>query len=92
MTPFPNIAELTRIKRWLNVHRGDHPVEYHFWDAVMTVWFLGLIGWLPAFLLEIWWAVPACVIMAWSPAWYLGMRARAHATARLRCDWLDQRA
>ena len=92
MSLFPSLAELTRIKRWLNAHRADHPVEYHLWDAVMTVWFLGLIGWLPGLLLDAWWCVPLCMLMACCPSWYLGLRARAHASARLRCDWLAEGA
>ena len=29
-----------------------------------------------------------CLLGMWTPALYVGWRARAHAAGRLRCDWL----
>ena len=46
------LPELQRIKRWQIAHRAEHPVEYHLWDAVLTLWVLGCVSWLPALALE----------------------------------------
>ena len=46
------LSELQRIKRWQIAHRAEHPVEYHLWDAVLTLWVLGCVSWLPALALE----------------------------------------
>ena len=36
--------------------RQEHPLEFQLWDAVMTCWFMGWVGWLPTFALDAWWA------------------------------------
>ena len=46
------LDELQRIKQWHVDHRSDHPVEYHLWDAMLTLWLMGWVGWLPAFAFE----------------------------------------
>jgi hypothetical protein len=83
------LAQLQRVKNW---HEGQHaarPVEYQVWQAVMTLWVMGCMGWLPAFVLEAAWAYPLCLLGVFSPRLYVDWRARANALQRLRCDWLD---
>ncbi len=41
------LNELQRIKQWHVHHRQDHPLEYHLWDAMLTLWLMGWVGWLP---------------------------------------------
>jgi hypothetical protein len=82
------LAELQRIKRWHVAHRGDHPVEYHLWDAVLTLWVMGWVGWLPAYAFEQLWGLPLCALAAAAPSLYVGWRLKAHRAHKLRCDWL----
>jgi hypothetical protein len=81
------LRELQRIKQWHVDHRRDRPVEYHLWDAVLTLWLMGWVGWLPTFLLDDIWAAPLCFVGACLPSLYIHWRLRAHHTARVRCDW-----
>ncbi|WP_041675624.1 hypothetical protein [Ramlibacter tataouinensis] len=83
------LAELHRIKQWQLAHRRDHPLEYHCWDGVLTLWLMGWIGWLPALALDQLWALPLCLLGAASPNLYVAWRASAHQRRRLRCDWLQ---
>jgi hypothetical protein len=39
------LTELQRIKKWHVAHRGEHPLEYHLWDTVLTLWLMGWVGW-----------------------------------------------
>jgi hypothetical protein len=82
------LDELQRIKRWHVAHRADHPVEYHLWDAMLTLWLMGWVGWLPAFAFGAVWATPLCMLAMFAPTLYVAWRVRAHRTRRLRCDWL----
>ena len=34
------LNELQRIKQWHVAHKADHPLEYHLWDLVLTLWVL----------------------------------------------------
>lgn len=52
-----SLAELQRIKKWQMAHQAEHPVEYELWQAVMTVWVMGWVGWLPALAFDAWWAM-----------------------------------
>jgi hypothetical protein len=93
MTPwltqvFP-FSELQRIKQWHLEHALDHPVEYQLWDAVLTSWFMGWVGWLPTWVLDAWWACGLCILGMVTPQLYIAWRARAHTLNRLRCDWLQ---
>ena len=83
-----NLAELQRIKQWQVRHRLDHPVEYHLWDMMLTLWLVGWVGWLPTFAFDAVWAAPLCFTAMCAPALYVRWRIRAHAAGRLRCDWL----
>lgn len=82
------LSELHCVRRWMLAHKADHPVEYHCWDAVMTLCVMGAMGWAPALILEQgWWALPLCALGFCGPTLYVYRRLRAHAQGRLRCDW-----
>jgi hypothetical protein len=83
------LTELQCIKKWHVAHRKDHPLEYHVWDTVLTLWLIGWVGWLPAFALEAWWALTPCAVAILVPRLYVGWRKQAHIQQRLRCDWMD---
>lgn len=84
-----NFHQLTALRAWMQAHRAAHPVEYHAWDAVLTLWLMGWMG-APAGLLLDWpWEVVACVALFFVPPGYLRLRTRLHRRQRLRCDWLD---
>ena len=84
------LAELGRIKHWQLAHKDQQPLEYQAWDAVLTLWVMGWVGWLPALALELLWAWPLCLLGVAAPRLYVSWRARAHRARRLRCDWLDE--
>ena len=81
------LTELQRIKQWHVAHRPDHPLEYHLWDAILTLWVMGWVGWLPVYAFQQWWAIPLCVLAIAAPGLYAGWRTRAHRARWLRCDW-----
>ncbi len=87
-----SLAQLQRLKDWHAAHRVRQPMENRVWDAVLTVWLMGWIGWVPAFVFEAPWAYPLCMLGMLMPQLYVHWRARAHAVQRLRCDWLTQLA
>jgi hypothetical protein len=82
------LAELQRIKQWHVAHRAEHPLEYHLWDAMLTLWVMGWVGWLPAYAFEQFWSMPLCVLAMAAPSMYVAWRSRAHRAHKLRCDWL----
>lgn len=84
-----SLTELKRIKNWHAAQHGAHPLERQVWEAVMTVWVMAWIAWLPAYAFDDAWAYPLCLLGVFAPAIYVQLRARAHARGRLRCDWLD---
>ena len=89
MIAAPSLTDLQRIKRWLVAHKARQPLEYHAFDAVLTVWMMGWIGWAPALLLEqALWFWPLCLLAMRAPALYVRWRRRLQAGGRLRCDWL----
>jgi hypothetical protein len=57
---------------------------------VLTTWFIGWVGWLPTWALDLWWCAGPCLLGMLAPRLYIGWRARAHAQHRLRCDWLPE--
>ncbi|MEK8032617.1 hypothetical protein AACH06_17490 [Ideonella sp. DXS29W] len=80
--------QLSAMKAWMVDHRHGQPVEYHAWDAVLTLWLMGWMG-APAFIvLDNLWAEVACVALFFVPRAYLSLRRRLHTRQRLRCDWL----
>lgn len=88
LAPAVSFSELHRIKQWCEDHALDHPIEHNLWDAVMTTWFMGWVGWLPTWVLDAWWASAPCVLGMLAPSLYIGWRTQAHLRNRLRCDWI----
>lgn len=86
-----DLESLQRIKRWTVRHQGDHPVEYHAWDAMLTLWLVGWVGWVPAFTFDALWAAPLLALSMFAPSLYVAWRVRAHRSRRLRCDWINVR-
>jgi hypothetical protein len=85
---FMTLDELQRIKQWAVSHREQQPVEYHTWDAMLTVWLVGWVGWIPAFTFGAIWAAPLLAAAMSAPTIYVAWRRQAHEARRLRCDWL----
>ncbi|MEO8013871.1 MAG: hypothetical protein ABI642_06985 [Polaromonas sp.] len=83
------LAQLQRVKQWREAQHGAHPLERQVWEAVLTLWMTGWMGWLPAFAFDADWAYPLCLLGMYAPSLYVYWRARAHASQRLRCDWID---
>ena len=81
------LNELQQIKRWHVAHRYDHPVEYHLWDVMLTLWMMGWVGWLPAFAFGAMWTAPLLMLAMAAPTLYVGWRMKAHREGKLRCDW-----
>ena len=84
-----SLAQLQRVKNWQVNHRSQHPMESQVWEAVLTVWLMALIGWLPAYAFNVPWVYPLCILGAFAPRLYVQLRASAHQAGHLRCDWLD---
>ena len=84
------LVQMERVKNWHIAQCGRHPAERQIWEAVMTLWVMGWIGWFPAYAFEAPWAYPLCLLGILAPRLYVAWRAGAHETRRLRCDWLDQ--
>lgn len=89
MTPPLTLTEMQRIRNWHLEHRDGHPLEYQLWDAVLCFWLMGWVGWLPAFVLDVFWAWPLCLLASVTPRLYVDWRRHAHRMQRLRCDWLS---
>ena len=83
------LAQMESVKNWHAAHRRAFSVEREVWEAVLTAWLIGWIGWMPAYALEATWAYPLCLLSMFAPRLYVNWRARAHRLQRLRCDWLD---
>ena len=83
-----SLTELQRIKQWHVDHRASHPLECQAWDAMLTLWLIGWVGWLPAFGFALLWAAPLCALAMSAPSLYAAWRVRAHRANRLRCDWI----
>ena len=86
------LDELQRIKQWHVAHRAGHPLEYHLWDAVLTVWLMGWVGLLPALAFDLVWTIPLCAVAMAFPSMYVAWRRSAHRAHKLRCDWIAQRS
>ena len=86
-----DIAGLQRIKRWHVSHQQDRPLEYHAWDAMLILWLMGWVGWIPALAFGAFWSVPLLVAGMFAPTLYVAWRAKAHRERRLRCDWIAVR-
>jgi hypothetical protein len=86
------LAEMQRIRHWHLAHKDEHPLEYQLWDAVLCLWLMGWVGWMPVLLFELLWVLPLCLLASTAPRLYVVWRARAHRMQRLRCDWLGRRS
>ena len=73
------LDQLHRIKAWHVAHRSSHPVEYHFWDLMLTLWIAGLVGLIPAIAFEHYWTLPVCALAYAAPSLYVAWRTRARA-------------
>ena len=82
------LNELQRIKQWHVAHRVDHPIEYHLWDVILTLWVMGWVGFLPAYAFEQFWTMLLCALAIAAPSIYASWRLKAHRKHKLRCDWL----
>ncbi|UCV00488.1 hypothetical protein [Acidovorax radicis] len=82
------LNELQRIRQWHVAHKADHPLEYHLWDAVLTLWIMGWVGWFPVCAFGETWCAPLCLAGTLVPSGYVAWRARAHRLRKLRCDWI----
>ena len=83
------LDELQRIKQWHVAHRIDHPLEYHLWDLVLTLWVLGWVGWFPLCAFGDPLTAPVSLIGIFVPSLYVTWRTRAHLRHTLRCDWIN---
>lgn len=82
------LDQLHAVKQWHVSHRPLRPVEYHVWDAVLTLWVVGWMGLPASLILRLPLAIGACVLLFFVPGGYVALRRWLHRSARLRCDWL----
>jgi len=83
------LAKMQRLKQWHVSQQAEHSVEYQVWEVVLTLWVMGWIAWLPAYVLDAFWAFPLCLLGILMPRLYVQCRAQAHEKLHIRCDWLD---
>ena len=82
------LQQLTALKQWHNAHRAQTPIEYHAWDAVLTLWVLGWMGLPAALLVGMPWALAGSAALYCAPELYLAARRFMNRRGALRCDWL----
>lgn len=82
------LDQIAIVKQWHVRHRQDRPIEFYAWDAVLTLWLIGLIGLPTQLLLLHALGFVACMLLLWAPSAYVRLRERLHRRGRLRCDWL----
>ena len=82
------LEQLHDLKLWHQRHLRERPVEKHAWDAVLTLWLTGWVGWPAAFLIHLGWAVVLCLLLLFLPGSYVRLRRRLHRAGVLRCDWM----
>jgi hypothetical protein len=88
--PVMTVKQLSAVKRWLAARRRDHPMEYHAWDAVLTLWLIGWMGMPAEFVLGQLYGLAACALLLFTPVAYVSLRRHLHACGRVRCDWLSE--
>ena len=81
------IQQIVAIKRWQVAHRRDHPVEFHTYELVLTVWLAGWVGLPACSLIGAPWGMLGCALCLFVPRLYVRTRLRLHGLRRLRCDW-----
>jgi hypothetical protein len=84
-----SLNTLQRIKKWHVANRAAHPFELHLLDAVLTVWVMSWMAWIPLIILEFEWLIPFSLLGLMLPNLYIAWRVKAHAQRRLRCDWVN---
>ena len=84
-----SLNTLQHVKKWHVAHRSDHPLEVHLLDAVLTVWVMSWMAWMPLIIFEFEWLIPFSLLGLMLPNWYIGWRIKAHEQRRLRCDWVN---
>lgn len=82
------LRQMSTLKLWFVAHRDDAPLEYHAWDAVLTLWLLAIMGVPPLLVLHFEWGALVCLPLFFAPPAYVALRARLHRRGALRCDWL----
>lgn len=83
-----SLEELQRIKEWHVRHRRERSLECQAWDAMLTLWLVSWVGWIPAFAFHAFWAAPLLAAGMCAPSLYVAWRLKAHREGRLRCDWI----
>ncbi|MDB5890570.1 MAG: hypothetical protein JWP47_1401 [Polaromonas sp.] len=86
------LHQLQKMKQWNAANHLAHPFECRLWDAVLTAWMMGWMGWLPSWVFSAGWAYPLCLAAVLLPQVYVYLRAHAHLADVLRCDWLEELA
>lgn len=82
------LQQLHSLKNWHQRQGNQKRVEWHLWEAVLTLWLLGWAG-IPAALLAGGpWVPWVCLALIALPSSYVLLRAQLHRRGRLRCDWL----
>lgn len=84
-----SLSKLQRVKKWHVANYPPHPLELHLLDAVLTVWVMSWIAWMPLYILELEWLIPFSLMGLMLPNLYIGWRIKAHFYGRLRCDWVN---
>ena len=82
------LSQLLLINQWHKSYADAHPVECQVWDAVLTVWVMGWIAWLPALIFDTVWVYPLCLLGLMAPKMYVRLRGTAQRCGALRCEWL----
>jgi len=83
------LHQLSVLKQWHVSHKRERPVEFHTWDAMLTLWIMGWMGVPAAVILWQIGGVLACTALFFAPSAYVRLRERLHRQGRLRCDWLN---
>ncbi len=84
-----SLETLQSVKKWHVANRAVHPLEFHLLDAVLTVWVMSWLAWMPLLILEFEWLIPFSLLGLMLPNLYIAGRIKAHMQGRLRCDWIN---
>jgi hypothetical protein len=83
------LQQLSVLKQWHVLHKRERPIEFHTWDAVLTLWLMGWLGVPAELILSQLYGLITCAALLLAPRAYVQLRRRLHHSGRLRCDWLD---
>lgn len=86
-----SLTQLQRLRHWREIQRKrrQYRLECAAWEGVLTLWMVGWTAWLPVVALGWEPLLPLCLAAMMLPQTYVYARWRAHASGRLRCDWLE---